>query len=100
MTRRATRISLAVWSVAVIAFLWLPLVLIAVYAFNSSNIQGWPITSWTFHWLSVTWHSQEARDALRLSVEVALIATAIALTLGTMAAAAIARFSFFGREAV
>jgi putative spermidine/putrescine transport system permease protein len=100
VTGRATRISLAVWSVAVIAFLWIPIVLIGVYALNSSNIQGWPNTSWTFHWVSVAWHSQEARDAFRLSVEVALIATAIALILGTMAAAAVARFKFFGREAV
>jgi putative spermidine/putrescine transport system permease protein len=100
MTGRGARISFAVWSALVIAFLWIPLVLIALYAFNSSNIQGWPITSWTLHWFSVAWHNQEARDAFWLSVKVALIATATALLLGTMAAAAVARFRFFGREAV
>ena len=100
MTGRSTRISLAVWSAAVIAFLWIPIVLIGVYAFNRSNIQGWPITSWTTHWFSVAWHDQDVRGAFRLSVEVALIATGTALVLGTMAAAAVARFRFFGREAV
>ena len=100
MTGGRARISLAVWSALVIAFLWIPLVIIALYAFNSSTLQGWPITSWTFHWFSIAWHNQEARDAFRLSVKVALVATGTALVLGTMAAAAVARFRFFGREAV
>jgi putative spermidine/putrescine transport system permease protein len=97
---RATRVSLTVWSALVIAFLWIPLVVIALYAFNGSNIQSWPITSWTLHWFSVAWHNQDARSALLLSVKVGLVATGIALVLGTMAAAAIARFRFFGRDAV
>jgi putative spermidine/putrescine transport system permease protein len=100
MTTRSTRISLAVCSALVIAFLWIPLVVIALYAFNKSNIQGWPITSWTFHWFSVTWHNSEARSAFWLSVRVALATTGIALVLGTMAAAAVARFRFFGRDTV
>jgi len=100
MTGRRARISLAVCSMLVIAFLWIPLIIIGLYAFNGSSIQGWPITSWTVHWFSVAWHDQEARNAFWLSVKVALIATAIALVLGTMAAAAVARFRFFGREAV
>ena len=100
MNARSTRISLAVWSALVIAFLWVPLVLIALYAFNASNIEGWPITSWTFHWFSVTWHDPDVRSALRLSLEIGGIVSGIALVLGTMAAAAVARFRFFGREAV
>ena len=94
-----TRISLAVWSALVIAFLWIPLVIIALYAFNGPSLQGWPISHLTFHWFSVAWHS-EARSALELSLKVGAITTAIALTLGTMAAAAVARYRFFGREAI
>jgi putative spermidine/putrescine transport system permease protein len=100
MTTRSSRISLAICAALVIAFLWIPLVIIALYAFNRSNIQGWPITSWTFHWFSVTWHNAEARSALWLSVRVGLATTGIALVLGTMAAAAVARFRFFGRDTV
>jgi putative spermidine/putrescine transport system permease protein len=100
VTTRSTRISLAVWSLLVIAFLWIPLVIIALYAFNKSNIPGWPITSWTLHWFSVAWHNQEARSALVLSLKVGLIVTGFALVLGTMAAAAVARFRFFGRETI
>jgi putative spermidine/putrescine transport system permease protein len=97
---RTTRFALAVWAAAVVFFLWFPLVLICLYAFNSSNIQSWPIAGFTLHWFSVAWHDAEARSALWLSLEAALLATGVALVLGTMAAFAVSRFQFFGRNAV
>jgi putative spermidine/putrescine transport system permease protein len=100
MERRSTRIALIGWTVLVILFLWVPLVLIMVYAFNSSNVQSWPIPGFTMKWFSVAWHSQDVRDALWLSVRVALVATGAALVLGSAAAVGVARFKFFGREAV
>jgi putative spermidine/putrescine transport system permease protein len=100
METRPTRVALGVWTVFVVAFLWLPLVLVAIYAFNASKIQSWPIPGWTTHWFSVAWHESEVRDSLWLSVKVGLLATGIALVLGSMAAFAIHRFSFFGRESV
>jgi putative spermidine/putrescine transport system permease protein len=100
MTGRSTRISLGIVSGLVIAFLWIPLVIIALYAFNRSNIQGWPITSWTLHWFSVAWHDPDVRSSLWLSIKAGLLASGAALVLGTMAAAAVARFRFFGRETV
>jgi len=100
MEQRSTRIGLAVWTALVIAFLWLPLALIMVYAFNRSNVQSWPIPGFTTHWFSVAWHDQEARSALVLSLKAALCATGVALVLGTMAAVGVSRFRFFGREAV
>ena len=100
MESRATRIGLGVWTFLVVAFLWVPLVIIALYAFNASAIQSWPITSWSTHWFGVAWHDSFLRSSLWLSVKVGLAATAIALILGTMASFAIHRFSFFGRDSV
>jgi len=100
METSALRVGLRVWTVLVIAFLWIPLVLIAIYAFNKSVVQSWPIPGWTTHWFSVAWHNPDARAALKLSVKVGLLATAIALVLGSMAAFAIHRFRFFGRESI
>jgi putative spermidine/putrescine transport system permease protein len=98
MVSRGARVGLAVWTVLVVVFLWVPLVIIGLYAFNASPIQSWPITNWSTHWFSVAWHDPFLRSSLWLSIEVALAATAIALVLGTMASFAIHRFSFFGRE--
>jgi putative spermidine/putrescine transport system permease protein len=91
---------LGVWSALVIAFLWLPLALIMVYAFNRSNVQSWPIPGFTTHWFSEAWHSGDVRSSVWLSFRVALVATGVALVIGSMAAFGVARFSFFGRDAV
>jgi putative spermidine/putrescine transport system permease protein len=97
--RRGTRIALGAWSALVVLFLWLPLALIAVYAFNKSNVQSWPISSFTTHWFRAAW-TTEVRTSLWLSARVGLIATGIALVLGSAAAFGVARFRFFGREAI
>ena len=100
MEARATRISLSVWTVLVVLFLWFPLILICVYAFNSSNIQSWPIAGFSTKWFHAAWHNEEARSALILSLKAGAIATGIAVVLGTAAAAAVSRFRFFGRDAI
>jgi putative spermidine/putrescine transport system permease protein len=100
MEARSTRIGLWIWTGLVVLFLWTPLVLIGVYAFNKSNVQSWPIPGWTVHWFHVAWSNPDVRSSLWLSVKVALIATATAVVLGSMAAFAIHRFRFFGRESV
>jgi putative spermidine/putrescine transport system permease protein len=100
MEGRAGRAGLAVWSLLVVLFLWVPLGIILVYAFNTSNIQSWPIPGFTLKWFRVAWDDQEARTALMLSLKAAFAATAVALLLGTMAAVAVSRFRFFGREAI
>jgi putative spermidine/putrescine transport system permease protein len=100
MEGRAGRAGLAVWSLLVMLFLWVPLAIILVYAFNTSNIQSWPIPGFTLKWFRVAWEDQEARTALLLSLKAAGAATAVALVLGTMAAVAVSRFRFFGREAL
>jgi putative spermidine/putrescine transport system permease protein len=97
---RASRLSLGAWAILVVAFLWIPLILICVYAFNLSNIQSWPIAGFSTKWFRTAWDNQEARDALVLSLKAGGLATAVALVLGTAAAAAVARFRFFGRDAV
>ncbi|HWG07735.1 MAG TPA: ABC transporter permease, partial [Solirubrobacteraceae bacterium] len=97
---RWSRLALAVWTVLILLFLFVPIALIVVYAFNPSNIQSWPLEGLSTKWFSATWHNEEMRHALWLSIRAGLFATAIALLLGSMAAFAVHRFRFFGREAI
>jgi len=66
MERRSTRIALVTWTGLVILFLWLPLALIMVYAFNKSNVQSWPISGFTTKWFRVAWHTQAHKFHRRL----------------------------------
>jgi len=100
MESRWLRIALRLWAVGILLFLFIPIGLVIVYAFNVSTIQSWPIPGITLRWFSQTWEDPEVRRALLLSIEAGLMATAAALILGSMAAFAIHRFQFFGREAI
>ncbi|MGN6187601.1 MAG: ABC transporter permease [Conexibacter sp.] len=94
------RVALRLWVVLIVLFLLFPIALIALYAFNESNVQSWPLQGLSTKWFSSTFHNEAMRQALWLSVRAALIATTIALLLGSLAAFAVHRFRFFGRETV
>jgi putative spermidine/putrescine transport system permease protein len=97
---RLARTLLGLWVALVLLFLFVPIALIIVYAFNPSNVQGWPPPGLSTKWFGSTWHNDEMRQALYLSLKAGLLATGIALVLGSAAAFAVHRFRFFGREAV
>src|SRR5256884_9260664 len=94
------RFALRVWAVGILLFLFIPIGLVIVYAFNVSTIQSWPIPGVTLKWFGQTWQNPEARRALLLPVEAGLMGTAVAPALGSMAAFATQRFQFFGRRAI
>jgi putative spermidine/putrescine transport system permease protein len=83
-----------------LVFVYAPIVVIALYAFNESRIQAWPIDGLTLEWFDRALHNPGVRDALMLSLKAALGATILALILGTLASLAVARYRFFGRETI
>ena len=84
-----------------ILFLHVPLALIILYAFSSEDKSYvFPPPGLTTQWFAVALERQDVWDAMGLSFQIALWATAIAMILGTLAAGALARTPFFGREAV
>jgi putative spermidine/putrescine transport system permease protein len=97
---RGLRATLLVVTTLALAFVYAPLALVVLNSFNTNKSFGWPPSGLTLQWWSAAAHSEGARAALLVSVEVALLATALSLLLGTMAALALQRFRFFGRNAV
>jgi putative spermidine/putrescine transport system permease protein len=83
-----------------LAFLYIPLVIVVIYAFNDSVDQTWPIDSFTTKYFSLAWQNPDVREALGNSLAVASIATIAALLLGSLAAFAVHRFRFFGRNTI
>jgi len=83
-----------------LAFIYIPLIIIFIYAFNASNILEWPPPGLTLDWFPKAIESESVHEALLTSIKAGLAATAIAIVLGTLASLAVARHRFFGRETI
>ena len=94
-------VSLKLAAAGGLLFLHLPILLIFVYAFTTEEKSyQWPPPGFTLQWFGIAWNRPDIWSSLALSVQVATIATAIALLLGTLCAAAVSQTKFFGREAI
>ncbi len=92
---------LRIGAVAGLAFLHLPILLIFLYAFTTEERSyAFPPPGLTTQWFAVAWGRADIWPPLILSLQVATIATALAMVLGTLVAAAMARTRFFGREQI
>jgi putative spermidine/putrescine transport system permease protein len=96
----ALRWTLRLLTMLGLAFLYVPLLLVVLNAFNSSRTFAFPPDGFTLKWWSDAANSTGARHALWTSVRAGLGATSIALVLGTMAAFAVQRYQFFGRSTI
>ena len=101
LTGLRASLTLKLAAVGGLLYLHLPVAFIILYAFTTEEKSyQFPPPGLTLQWFEVAWGRQDIWDALALSVRVALTATATALVLGTLAAAAMYRSRFFGREAI
>lgn len=92
-------LKLAAWGGVI--FLHFPLAIIAVYAFNTEEAAfSFPPQGFTLRWFSVAAGRSDIIQAVTLSLQIAACATIIALLLGTLAAAALWRSDFFGKNAI
>ncbi len=97
---RLVRIVLRIASIGVLGFLYLPIVVLAIYAFNESRIQFWPPTSLSLKWFFEAAASPSIIRAVGNSLIAASVATTMALILGTLAALAVQRYDFFGKHTI
>ena len=97
---RAPR-GLAAAAFAVLAFLHLPMAVVVLYCFTTDDATlTFPPPGLTLRWFGEAWHRVDLWRALGLSLRVAAVSTAAAIVLGTLAALAVARRRFVGKEAV
>ena len=86
---------------ATILFLHVPLAFIVLYAFSTdAKTFVFPPPGLTTKWFGIAFEREDIRAALLLSLKVAAVSTLVAMVLGTLAAAAVWRSRFFGREAI
>jgi putative spermidine/putrescine transport system permease protein len=94
------KLGLRIGVVVCLAFIYVPLLVIGLYAFNKSRTLSWPPPGLTLDWFDKAFHNTGARDAFTYSLKVAAAATTVALVLGTLAAMAVSRYRFFGRDTI
>jgi putative spermidine/putrescine transport system permease protein len=97
---RSIRIFLRLMTGLTVGFLYLPLVLVVIYAFSKGRGSTWPPELFTTRWFGIAWNDPLVKPAFLRSLGVAAIATGAALVLGSFAAFAVHRFRFFGRDAI
>ncbi len=100
MGSRSLRWFLRIISGAVLLFLYVPLVVVVLYAFTKSSTVNWPPQLFTLSWFTKAWDNALVAQSLKNSILVGIFATMIALTLGTLASFAMARARFFGRDTI
>jgi putative spermidine/putrescine transport system permease protein len=97
---RPTRWLLGLAMALGLAFIYLPLSVVVINSFNTSQLFQWPPPGYTTQWWQAAFQNEGVREALTTSVLVAIVATSIALVLGTLTAMAVSRYDFWGRNTV
>ena len=99
--RKEAGLGLKVATGLTLAFLHIPILFVFLYAFTTEEASfQFPPPGFTTGWFGVARQNAELRAALSLSLRVALVSTVVALVVGTLAAAAVWRTDFFGRNAL
>ncbi len=94
-------LGLTLGAVAGLLFLHVPILIIFLYAFTTEDRSyQFPPPGLTTKWFAVAWNRPDIWPPLYLSLRVAAISSAMALVLGTLCAAAMARARFFGRDTI
>ncbi|AOZ69999.1 ABC transporter permease [Rhodobacter xanthinilyticus] len=81
----------------VLMFLYLPIVMLVLFSFNDSSVTSFPLAGFTWRWYQAVLANEQMLRALGNSLIVASAATAITLSLGTLAALALDRYDFPGK---
>lgn len=95
-----SRVAWWLFAVVVLAFVYVPIAVVAVNSFNADRTFGWPPSGFTTQWWRTAFVADGPREALLTSVKAGLGATVLALVLGSLLALALSRYDFFGKTAV
>ena len=97
---RWVRAGLRLSTIAILAFIYIPIGIIVLYSFNAAKVATWPITSFTIDWYLKAFSDQGIRDSVGNSIQAAVGATLLALLFGSLLSLAVARHQFFGRQSI
>lgn len=96
-SKHASDWTLGLAAASVVAFLYLPVVVLIIFSFNDNKLTTWPLAGFTWHWYHDAFSNKELMAALSNSIYVAVIATGLCVVLGVPAGIALDRINFPGK---
>ncbi|WP_224448825.1 ABC transporter permease [Haloprofundus salilacus] len=87
-------------TVAVFAFLWLPIGVLVVMSFAAGGVLSFPPQELTLRWYGVFLSNDTAIQAIGLTLRISVVATLVTVTLSTLIAYTVDRFAFRGRSLI
>ncbi|WP_312528358.1 ABC transporter permease [Paracoccus sp. (in: a-proteobacteria)] len=85
---------LKIYAILYLVFLYAPIILLPLFAFNSGTIITFPLKGFTSNWFAQMWANATLRQALMNSLLIAVCSSVLATCLGVFAARASTRFEF------
>ena len=86
--------ALRLYAIAFLIFLYAPIILLPLFAFNNSTVVAFPLKGFTTQWFQDVWNNSDLWQAVRNSLLVAVIASVLSTALGVFAARASTRYNF------
>lgn len=91
---------LRIYTICYLIFLYAPIILLPLFAFNNSKVIAFPLSGFTTQWFVQMWNDESLWKALKNSMIVASSAAIISTTFGVFAARASTRFDFPGKGGI
>ena len=85
---------LQIYVVGFLIFLYAPIILLPIFAFNDSTAVAFPLKGFTTQWFQNVWANSDLWQAVRNSLFVAVTTAVLATTFGIFAARASTRYNF------
>ncbi|GGW22445.1 spermidine/putrescine ABC transporter [Gemmobacter lanyuensis] len=92
--------SLRAYAIAYLIFLYAPIALLPLFAFNDSKVIAFPLQGFTTNWFAEMWADQQLFNAFGNSLTIAVSASILSTTLGIFAARASTRYTFPGKAGI
>ncbi len=91
---------LKIYTVMVYVFMFAPIVVVLILAFNASQFGGFPIEGFSLRWFHALAENEAIIRALRTSLLLGVLTALIATTMGILACMALVRYQFRGKNLI
>ncbi len=89
---------LKVYSFFVYVFMFAPIAVVLLLAFNNSQFGGFPIDGFSLRWFTKLYENEAITRAFRTSMTLGLLTALISTTVGVLASLALVRYQFRGKD--